>query len=213
MGERFNDRSSNERSNRSDGRQEGQTTRTARERLHQYLATSTLPGEEEEGYMQSPPMTKQSHSTTTQTPSLSGPELPVQHSSVASALDKYRTAAMDAEVELEAMSMAREADQFGLELRQSRLDDEEKLLERQLGELDVARSRLGHQHRALRKQRVESRESLRERKRKLDERRGRLERRRMEALEKVGSVSVMSGGGHRMAQTKKTKKKWVGVGE
>ena len=165
--------------------------------------------------MQSP-TTKQSHSMTTQTPSLSGPELPVQHSSVASALDKYRTAAMDAEIELEAMSMAREADQFGLELRQSRLDDEEKLLERQLGELDVARSRLGRQHRELRKQRVESRESLRERKRKLDGRRGRLERRRMEALEKVESVSVMSGSGHRMVQTKKTKKtkkKWMGVGE
>jgi hypothetical protein len=71
--------------------------------------------------------------------------------------------------------MAREADQFGIELQRSRIDAEEVLLERQLEELEVARVRLGEQHMELRKQRLESRVSLRERKKTLERKREVLE--------------------------------------
>jgi hypothetical protein len=66
----------------------------ATQRLQQYLESSSLPGEVKQEYS-SLNQSSGSYSHSTQTPPLER-SLPVRHSSVESALDKFRTATIDA---------------------------------------------------------------------------------------------------------------------
>ena len=114
--------------------------------------------------------------------------LPEKHATIEGALATYERQQKDTVRRLKVAAMIKDVHETELYREEMRVNAEEKLLESQLVDLDIAQAMLQKEQGKLKQERKQGREERQQRKRDIAKHRVQLDRKRNKALEKIASM-------------------------